>query len=176
MAKRICSIPDCGGTHEAFGYCRHHYKKFRHYGDPLAASNQPAKEHHYWDLIEYGPNCWTWRGGIGGSYGSYAKIPAHRLAYQLAYGPIPEGLEIHHKCKNKMCVNPAHLEALTPKEHAHVEPRNPLGGAVNPPKTHCLRGHPYDEENTMWHKQGYRVCRACRAVRESKGSYTPYRA
>jgi hypothetical protein len=44
-------------------------------------------------------------------------MPAHRLICEQLRGPIPDGLELHHKCENTRCVNPDHMEPLTPKEH-----------------------------------------------------------
>jgi len=52
-----------------------------------------------------------------GGYGRYLKQSAHRLWYERRYGPIPEGMEIDHLCRNTSCVNPDHLEAVTPVEN-----------------------------------------------------------
>jgi hypothetical protein len=84
---------------------------------------------------------------------------AHRAVYEMEVGPIADGLEIDHLCRNRGCVNPAHLEPVTHKE-------NVLRGAtvpgLNAVKTHCLRGHEFDEENTRHiARNGRRVCRAC---------------
>lgn len=77
--------------------------------------------------------CWIWTGGVNKNafyaqhfYGIYCPNPkqrpirtvyAHRLSYELHKGPVPEGLEIDHLCHNKLCVNPAHLEAVTHREN-----------------------------------------------------------
>src|SRR5690349_8586564 len=71
----------------------------------------------------------------------------HRLVFEFAVGPIPQGFTIDHLCRNTLCVHPFHLEAVSNKE-------NVLRGvghtAINATKTHCKRGHPFDEENTGW--------------------------
>jgi hypothetical protein len=81
---------------------------------------------------------------------------AHRLSYEHHVGPIPDGLQIDHTCRNRKCVNPEHLEPVTNAENTtrqdHAERR----------KTHCPKGHPYDEANTYVDPSGARRCRACR--------------
>ena len=108
--------------------------------------------------------CLEWTGTVANGYGTIKhggrNHRAHRLIYSLVVGPIPEGLVIDHLCRNKRCVNPAHLEAVTVRE-------NTLRGvgptAQNMAKTHCLRGHPFSDANTRWDGRG-RVCRECHRV------------
>lgn len=85
---------------------------------------------------------------------------AHRLAYILAKGPIPDGLEIDHLCRTPACINPLHLEAVTHAEN--LRRGRPLHYPLRD-LTACMRGHPYTPENTRrW--RGTRICRTC--VRE----------
>jgi hypothetical protein len=116
------------------------------------------------------PDTGCWISPIGLDRRGYSRIaykgrlaPAHRIAYRLLVGPIPEGLEIDHLCRNKACVNPAHLEPVTGAENRR---RAMALRAVNPSgylaKTHCLHGHEMTAENTMPRadKPGV-LCRTC---------------
>lgn len=83
---------------------------------------------------------------------------AHRVAYKILVGPISRGLVIDHLCRNKLCVNPDHLEPVT--QSVNVQ-RGALKYVKRTLKTHCKRDHLLDEENVYLH-QGKRHCRACR--------------
>ncbi len=120
-------------------------------------------EERFWAKVEKTPTCWLWRAGkdhLGYGQirrdGSHAK--AHRVAYDLLVGPIPDGLELDHLCRVRNCVNPAHLEPVTHAENV----RRGLSGQRQRAKTHCPAGHPYDAENTYVAPRGDRGCRACR--------------
>ena len=84
---------------------------------------------------------------------------AHRLAWVLAYGSIPEGLNILHRCDTPPCIEPRHLYAGTQADNAGDMVR--AGHHYTTNRTHCPQGHPYDEDNTyLW--RGVRWCRACK--------------
>lgn len=91
----------------------------------------------------------------------------HRISYVIAFGPIPAGAVIDHVkangCRHRHCVAPAHLEAVTSAENNR---RSASPTAINARKTHCHRGHAFDEANTYNDPAGQRQCRACRALNE----------
>lgn len=131
-------------------------------------------EERFWSKVEKTDSCWLWKGAIGKKgYGRLTltrtkgihQYPlAHRIAFILVKGNIPEKLTIDHLCRNRACVNPDHLEIVTVKE-------NVLRGiglsAENARKTHCLRGHPLDGKNLMIYREK-RGCKACKRKMERR--------
>lgn len=115
--------------------------------------------------------CIEWTGRIDRyGYGQFLpeggrsanNMGAHRWSYEHFVGPIPAGYQIDHLCRNRACVNPAHLEAVTPRENT-LRSLNPP--ALNAKKTHCIRGHEFTPENTD-SRNGGRSCRTCRRERD----------
>lgn len=114
-------------------------------------------------------DCWEWQGSIGSS--GYGRISinskqwlAHRYSYTLFIGDIPDDLVIDHLCRNKICVNPAHLEVV---EHGENTRRGEVGlatGRKQRAKTHCPKGHLYAGSNILKSSTGRR-CRACQNER-----------
>lgn len=108
--------------------------------------------------------CWPWsasvdRKGYGKfNYAGGRALGAHRYSYATAVGPIPDGMQIDHLCRNPSCVNPLHLEPVTPRENTM---RSPIAvTAVHSRKSHCKRGHEFTPENTQPTANG-RQCRVC---------------
>jgi hypothetical protein len=87
---------------------------------------------------------------------------AHRLAWEAANGQIPEGLEIDHLCRQRDCVNPAHLEPVTSRVNGLRGDAGLASGAQQRAKTHCPKGHPYSGENLYVDATGRRHCKTCR--------------
>lgn len=143
-----------------------------------------ARPERFWEKVnkdgpipvhrpDLGP-CWIWEGQrVNSGYGmtrwwvgkghSNASKLAHRMSYELTKGNIPVGKQLDHLCRNRICVNPDHLEPVTNKE-------NVLRGdglcAENARKIVCKRGHPLTAENVYTNPRNMRTCRTCSRMRE----------
>lgn len=112
----------------------------------------------------YETPCWVWQRNR--DWAGYGRLTVKRKGqkaanwmWEQANGRrVPKGLHLDHLCRNPPCVNPDHLEPVTPLENA-------LRGETNAAKTQCKHGHPFDEANTYYEKSGRRKCRACDARR-----------
>lgn len=174
QVKGSCSIEGCERENKARGLCFLHYDRWRAYGDPLATSGRLAPpEVRFWRKVHITPGCWLWQGKPDkGGYGVLnvtdgKRMLAHRFSYELHAGPIPEGLHIDHLCKVTMCVNPAHLEAVTPYENWR---RSDSPATIASRKTHCKRGHPLSGDNLRLVRSSrdpermWRQCKECKRV------------
>lgn len=163
MGQVICSVSDCERPFSCRGLCELHYGQARRRGklDGLPYLRDPAAslEDRFWAKVNKTETCWLWTAHDNGlGYGQFwvpekqRLVYAHRFAYELLVGPIPEGLVLDHLCLTPRCVNPRHLEAAAFRENVARAARL---------KTHCPQGHPYDIANTWLDKYGKRHCRAC---------------
>ncbi len=139
---------------------------------PDAGGRLRARFDSHW-LPDLRGDCWVWvsyanQAGYGmmnlGSRVNGTKRPglAHRISYELHVGPIPRGLVIDHLCRNRYCVNPAHLEPVTPDENTRRGNAGRNLVAIQSVKTHCPQGHALSGTNLYQRGDGSRGCRACR--------------
>lgn len=116
--------------------------------------------------IEQNTGCWIWtaqKNKFGYSlFRGFKSISqsGHIFSYKFFKGGIPEGLELDHLCKNRSCVNPNHLEPVT--HFINLERANHWS-IKNKNKTHCIRGHEFNQENTYL-LNGLRRCRVCKKL------------
>lgn len=132
----------------------------------------------FWEKVEKTDGCWLWTASLTNKgYGEFrlnepSPILAHRVAYELAHGPIPPGLFVCHHCDNPPCVRPDHLFLGTQKDNAQDMVRK--GRHANTKKTHCKHGHPFTSENTGRGRNGSRTCITCARTRHRR--YEDHRA
>jgi hypothetical protein len=118
--------------------------------------------------------CWTWTGSrIHNGYGKVKvnglQVVSHRASYEALVGPIPDGMQLDHLCRNRACINPDHLEPVSKRE-------NLLRGigptAVNAAKSACVRGHLLSGDNVriVVGASGHdtRRCRQCERDRKNE--------
>lgn len=134
MVPKICSLPECSsvvGKNSARGWCFRHYQRWQRHGDPLGGGpDRPSLsvEDRFWSKISKTKTCWNWTGTMTASgYGLFsvkgAQVRAHRFAWEMLVGEIPDGIEIDHRCMNKRCVNPSHLRHASHKQNAEHLPQ-----------------------------------------------------
>jgi hypothetical protein len=142
---------------------------------------RPTPEERFWPKVQKTEACWLWTGPVNShGYGTLRvngkTTYAHRFAYTLLVGPIPEGLEPDHVkangCTSIRCVKavadkhgPAHLEVVTHRENML---RGEGFASRNASKTHCLNGHPFNAENTYIRRRDGQERRECRACKRSR--------
>jgi hypothetical protein len=164
-----CAVSWCDRTAVARDYCRRHYHRLVRYGDPEGGKyyeGLPVVERILRRIVLTDTGCWEWQGYADvhgyGQMGLGNKVYlVHRLSYEAHVGPIPDGMMIDHLCRYPRCVNPAHLDVVTPRENLMRSDLTFAGRKAR--QTSCIHGHLFDEKNTWVSKDGRRKCRKCSA-------------
>lgn len=117
----------------------------------------------FFNKVEKTDYCWIWKASVDiNGYGQFQykkrMLKSHRFYWEFINGEVPRGKELDHLCRNKKCVNPGHLEAVSHKENMRRGLTNVA--SINIIKTHCPKGHSYSGENLIRTKVG-RICRIC---------------
>ncbi|MFI8300031.1 HNH endonuclease signature motif containing protein [Streptomyces nigra] len=169
MNTETCRAADCAKPAQSRGWCRAHHRAEIEKGNRiLIRTPKPAAE-RFWPKVDKASanGCWNWTGAIGPNGYGYFGAPkgtsrlAHRFAYESVNGPVPNGLQLDHLCRNRRCVNPTHLEAVTQRVNTL---RSDGPTALNSRATHCKKGHEFTPENTAVYR-GKRECRTCKRTR-----------
>lgn len=181
MADATCSIRNCDRPVHSRSWCMTHYRRWRDHGDPQPDTPIKPCDRSDATLVERlmartsidANGCWTWTGVVlPTGYGSFTygkrRRSAHRWMWIATEHDTPADLELDHLCRNRLCINPEHLELVTRRENLVRSPLTFAGR--NAAKTHCLRGHPFDEANTLVDKRGHRICRTCKRDRKREAA------
>lgn len=170
-----CSVEGCTRRARCRGWCKPHYERWRIRGtlDPYVPPTTEERFLSSFTVVESG--CWLWTGEIShNGYGRHViarhagtnnpvRQQAHVFSYERFVGPVPAGYHVDHLCHVRNCVNPLHLEAVTPREN---NLRSASPSAQNARKTHCSQGHPLSGDNVfiLRARPRSRGCRECRRL------------
>lgn len=160
-----CLIEGCGLPNKSRGWCVNHYARWTRTGNPLGFSvTQRTVEERFYDSVDKTESCWNWlRQGSPSGYGTFWSGPtgstwlAHRWSYTNFVAPIPQGFHIDHLCSNRLCVNPSHLEAVTPQENQ----LRAVSVRVQKSGGRCPNGHLLSEVGTNLVYDKWTRCNAC---------------
>lgn len=174
-----CSVSECVKASRAKGLCSMHYQRYKKHGNTATVLPSTGGQddtiglwglrQRFLDQVFFEPlsGCWLWTGGCNSDgYGSIRIqgrwFSTHRYSYIVLVGEPGEGLELDHLCETRICVNPAHLEPVTPYENKRRTGlrRKTCGGEAK---------HPRTEDST--YKTGVNAGRCKECVRESTRKY-----
>ncbi len=176
---RVCTVANCTRPQRARGWCSPHWSAWKRNGDPevrqrLPYLNDPIGTIElFLDRSGGSESCWLWSGPISPEgYGRVGgnRLYVHRVAYEYWVGPIQDGFELDHLCRNRACGNPAHLEAVSHRVNV-IRGISPF--ATFATATECKRGHPKTPANTYVRPDGRgSMCRPCQKLRRERHRHT----
>lgn len=171
--KPQCRVPECEESAHAHGLCQFHNDR-RAAGIPLQAPKRtyrPVTRERFWSEVAWqvGPDeCWEWQGTLNHNGYGRVNLPAsvdpysrsaHRASWYWTHGRlVAPGMQLDHLCHNPKCVNPKHLEEVTPHENVM---RSTTVSVAYSLRTHCDNGHPFSGDNLAIRRDGTRKCRQC---------------
>lgn len=130
-----------------------------------------SSEERFWAKVNVTDECWLWTAQINqNGYGMFSvkglPVRAHRFAYELLVGPIPDGMVVRHACDVPSCVNPSHL--LVGTQADNLRDMRQRGRDWASKMTHCVNGHPYEGKNVGYSSHGGRRCLECNRIAQRK--------
>ena len=173
MAHGTCMADACERPVGCRGYCMPCYRRLRKDGTLPKLPELPPLRERFMDAIRVtASDCWEWQAarndlGYGHLWMGDGKFAyAHRFSYEKHVGPIPEGYDLDHLCRNPPCCNPDHLEPVTHAENLHRSP-TPSFAAYRDGR--CMRNHKMSGDNLYIFPDGKRRgCRACGRIRDKR--------
>lgn len=179
VSKTACVIEGCDRLVHRRGVCRTHY--MRCWRAQMEWPDwQPAPtigpEDRFWLKVDKGGDCWLWTASVlPNGYGQFDHTTAHRRSIEFTTGkPVPAGAVVDHLCRNRLCVNPSHLEVVTQSTNVNRGYAGPISSSMRKEwsmdRTHCKHGHeltPDNEYNPPGHPT-WRQCRECRRAAASR--------
>lgn len=149
--KPTCSIEGCTKPVLARGWCGAHWARWKRNGTPgTTLVRSDDIDVRFWEKVLKTEGCWVWQGSKSEGYGKFSlnnrPVWAHRVAYEREVGPIPDGLTIDHICRNRACVRPDHLRAVTQKQNNE----NHSGKALPNNRTSGIRGVSWSSSRNKW--------------------------
>ncbi len=181
MTKGTCSVDGCDLPVYGRSLCSPHWQRNRRWGSPTGGPRRPTERERFESkILRRASGCWEWAGSHfketgytifnrkSRKDGIWRPTTGHTFSYETYVGQIPSGTNIDHLCRNRGCVNPEHLEAVTPQVNML---RSEAPSAISVRTNKCYRGHDFTPENTYTKNRDgrpKRECRECQRARERK--------
>lgn len=164
-----CLVDGCARKRVAKGLCGLHYMRQKRTGDVGTVKRRVdlTDSERFWQYVVKTATCWLWTGGQSHGYGNFhldgRQVGAHRFAYAEVHGPIGAALVLDHVCRNKLCVRPSHLQAVSQRINVL---RGDVARALR--ENRCVNDHEFTPDNTYVNPKGARVCLICRRASEAR--------